>query len=57
MMIKIIYLIPFAVESMDVSGFNLSYDFNDFEQNADIEEYYCRFPEYNRHMGCNFHCG
>jgi len=56
-MTKIIYIIPYFAESIDVSDFDLSIDFYDFEQNADIEEYFCRFPEYNRYMGYNLHCG
>lgn len=56
-MTKIIYLIPYFAESKDVSDFDLLIDFHDFEHNADIEEYFCHFPEYNRHMGYNLHCG
>ena len=52
-MTKIIYIIPYFAESIDVSDFDLSIDFYDFEQNADTEEYFCRFPEYNRYMGYN----
>ena len=56
-MTKIIYLIPYFAESIDVSDFDLLIDFHDFEHNAYIEEYFCRFPEYNRHVGYNLHCG
>ena len=57
-MMKTIYLIPYFAESIDVSEFDILFDFYDSgEPNADIEDYFCRFPEYNRYMGYNIYCG
>ena len=57
-MMKTIYLIPYFAGSIDASEFDILFDFYDSgEPNADIEDYFCRFPEYNRYLGYNIYCG
>ena len=46
-MINFVHIIPYAFQNLDVGDFDFEIDFYDSEGNADIEEYFCSFPEYS----------
>ena len=56
-MINFVHTIPYAFQNLDVGDFDFEIDFYDSEGNADIEEYFCSFPEYRRYLGYNIQCG